>query len=124
MIGFFKALLGFGGQSITPREAIKRLEAGALLLDVREPHEFARGHAPHARSLPLSRLRDEGMPAIEAFVVPGRTTEILLICQSGVRSRMVQHRLAAHPQLRPINVAGGMAAWMRTGLPVARGSST
>lgn len=118
MIDFIKALFGIGGQGIGPREAVRRLDAGALLVDVREPHEFSAAHAPQARSIPLSRLRDEGMAAMQDIVPVGETREILIICQSGMRSRMALHALSRHPQFKPVNVDGGMTAWARSGLPI------
>lgn len=124
MIGFIQALFGIGGKGIGPREAVKRLDTGALLVDVREPHEFYVSHAPQAHSLPLSRLRDEGIAAIHALFPAGETREILLICQSGTRSRMARHALSRHPQFKSVNVDGGMTAWMRSGLPVTRTGNT
>lgn len=57
MIAFIKALLGLGGESVGPHEAVRRLNDGAVLIDVREPAEFSRARANAARSLPLGRSR-------------------------------------------------------------------
>ena len=48
MIGWLKGLFGGGGEDIGPQEAVRRINQGALLVDVREPDEFSRGHAPGA----------------------------------------------------------------------------
>ena len=92
------------------REALRRQAAGALLLDVREPDEWAAGHADGARHIPLGELaaRQRELP---------REREILLICRSGRRSAQAVGLLvqAGHPSAT--NVAGGMQAWARAGLP-------
>ncbi|HEX6418280.1 MAG TPA: rhodanese-like domain-containing protein [Acidimicrobiales bacterium] len=84
---------------------------GAVLLDVREPGEWASGHAPGAHHRPLSRFDPSGLPA-------GAT--VYVICRSGNRSAHVTRALAdAGVDAR--NVAGGMNAWVQAGLPVERG---
>ena len=70
MISLLKAMLGMGGESIGPREAVQRMNAGAVLVDVREPHEFDAGHAPQAKTLPLGRISAQGAVAIDALHLP------------------------------------------------------
>lgn len=119
MIALLKAMFGLGGKSISPQQALARMEQGAVLLDVREPHEFAAGHARHARSLPLSQIQTRGPAALDALKLPDDSREILLICQHGMRSRLAQSRLAPALQHPCLNVSGGMAAWTRARLPLA-----
>jgi len=85
---------------------------GALLLDVREDEEWAVGHAPEARHMPLSALDPAALPADAAIAV---------ICRSGARSGKAQVTLA-EAGLSVTNVAGGMLAWARDGLPVVTDS--
>ena len=117
MISLLKAMLGMGGESIGPREAVQRMNAGAVLVDVREPHEFDAGHAPQAKTLPLGRISAQGAVAIDALYLPQECCEVLLICQSGMRSRMARNALRSDARRRYVNVTGGMAAWMAAGLP-------
>jgi|SRR5690606_21946596 len=109
MIGLLKALLGMGGAQVGPREAVQRINRGAVLVDVREPGEFAAGHAADAVHLPLGRIRAQGAGALDACSVP-EGTEILLVCWSGMRSRIAQSSLAKDARRRYVNVDGGMAA--------------
>lgn len=82
-----------------------------LLVDVRTPSEFAAGHVPGARNIPLdeieSRLAELGDAQRDVYV----------ICQSGGRSARASVALAARG-LRPVNVTGGTGAWVSAGLPV------
>ena len=43
-------------QTISPAEAQRRIEAGAVLIDIRNPDEYARAHIPCARNLPLTQI--------------------------------------------------------------------
>lgn len=117
-----RTLLGFGGEQVDPNEAVRRIDQGARLIDVREPGEFSAGHAPGAIHVPLGRVRQNGVAALEAAGLPPDTREILLVCQSGMRSRLAQSVLlrGRHPARRYLNVRGGMAAWASAGLPVVR----
>lgn len=86
------------------------LAGGVTLIDVRTPEEFAAGHVPGAKNVPLdaigSRIDEVGVAGAEVYV----------ICQSGRRSLAASQTLAAKG-LKPINVLGGTAAWKAAGLP-------
>lgn len=98
---------------VTPLEARRRQQEGAVLVDVREPNEWARGHAPGARHVPLGQLanRQSELP---------RDREVLLICASGNRSKLAAELLGRAGHERASSVSGGTAAWARSGLPIER----
>lgn len=121
MIGWLKAVFGAGDEEVGPQEAVRRMNQGALLVDVREPGEFAGGHAPGALSVPLGRVRGQGAAAIDGLGPSADVQEILLVCHSGMRSRTARSALASDARRRYVNVSGGMAAWAAAGLPVLRG---
>ena len=91
-----------------------RLAAGGgVLLDVREPEEYAGGHLPGAVSLPQAEL------ASRLAAVP-RDRPVYLVCQGGFRSRRAAQFLLqqGYAPERVVNVAGGTAAWVAAGRPV------
>lgn len=96
--------------TVGPGEAKDLLDAGAVLLDVREPYEWAAGHAPQARHLPLGQLptRVERLPA---------DREVVVVCRSGNRSRHAAAMLLRSGR-QARNLHGGMRAWAAAGLPV------
>ena len=100
---------------LEPRDAEARRAAGAELVDVRTPVEFAAGHAQGARNVPLDRLD----PAALLKECGGRP--LVLMCQAGTRSRAACEKLAAAGFADALQVAGGYAAWERAGLAVVRG---
>ncbi|GAA1932873.1 hypothetical protein GCM10009716_45050 [Streptomyces sodiiphilus] len=101
---------------VAPAEAARRTEAGeAVLLDVREAHEWRAGHAPAAVHLPLSRLSTGA-----ALPKKAQGRPVVAVCRSGARSRQAA-RLLAGRGVAVTDVAGGMSAWSRAGLPVVDG---
>lgn len=84
-----------------------------LLVDVRTPGEFAGGHVPGAKNIPLDQVHAR----LAEFGAPG--DEVHLICQSGARSAHAGELLAAKG-LRALNVAGGTGTWRSYGYPLER----
>ncbi|MCK0176222.1 rhodanese-like domain-containing protein [Mycolicibacterium sp. F2034L] len=81
-----------------------------VLLDVREPDEWLRGHAPEATHVPMGE-------------VPGRVADLdtdaeyFVVCHGGGRSQRVAEYLVRNGY-RAVNVSGGMLAWVAAGRPV------
>ncbi len=88
--------------------------AGAVVIDVREPHEYLAGHVPGARPIPMARLSDH------ADALP-RGATVYVICASGNRSLAAADFLA-HMGIEAISVAGGTGAWARAGRQIILGS--
>jgi len=74
----------------------------ALLVDVREPGEFAREHIAGAQSLPLSAFDVSRLP---------RDRKIVLCCQSGARSTRALSQLQAAGFNDVAHLDGGLSAW-------------
>lgn len=100
---------------ISPQEALQRQQAGALLLDVREPYEHATGMAAGAVALPLGEL----LQRIQELA-PDKDTAILAICAHGPRSLRAAHALQQLGYAHVVSVAGGTARWMDEDLPVQK----
>jgi rhodanese-related sulfurtransferase len=85
-----------------------------LLVDVREPHEFAAGHIPGAVNLPLSSFD----PA-EIEAEPGQ--EVVFSCRSGSRTlkAIAAARAAGFPY--DAHYRGSMLEWVAMGEPVEAG---
>ena len=104
--------------TIDVTEADRRLRedpAGPVLLDVREPNEFVEVRAPGAVLLPTSVF----MARIGELPLD---RPLLVVCHVGGRSAAVVSYLIRAGRADVVNVAGGMDAWARAGLPVRRGA--
>ncbi|MFB0612496.1 rhodanese-like domain-containing protein [Aurantiacibacter poecillastricola] len=86
-------------------------DRAALVIDVREPGEFAVGHIPGAINLPLSRFDPHDLPDADG-------KRIVLNCAAGRRSALALRRCSGVPV--DTHLRGGMGAWNRAGLPVER----
>ena len=75
------------------------------VVDVREPDEFAAGHVPGARLLPLGEIEKRA-----AEVLPDKNQLILLYCRSGRRSALAAQKLAALGYTR-LKDFGGIMDW-------------
>jgi rhodanese-related sulfurtransferase len=95
--------------TVTPTEAKRLLDEGAMLVDVRGPDEHARERIPGATNHPLDRLTtldEQGRIAI-------------FHCRSGQRTAVHAARLAAATTCDAYIVEGGIEAWKKAGLPIA-----
>ena len=101
-------------REISPRDALQRQRAGAVLIDVREPYEHAAGMAVGAIALPRAQVAQR-----IAQVVPDRSAEILTICAHGQRSLMAAQVLQQLGYGNIASVTGGTARWIAEGLPMA-----
>ncbi len=86
-------------------------EKKGLLIDVREPEEYAKGHIPTARLLPLRTLLEnsEDLP---------RDRPIYLLCRSGRRSVRAMHFLLGLGFKEVFNLKGGILNWKAVGRPL------
>lgn len=95
-------------ENISPLEAKQKLDTGSMLIDVRESNEWKSGHAPGAKHIALGALENK------IKTIP-KELQIMVICQSGVRSKQAAKMLAAQG-FQVVNVSGGMSNWNRMNL--------
>lgn len=80
-------------------------EQSCLLIDVREPEEFAAFHLPGSVSLPLAELAQSGLQ------VPNRFTTVVTICARGYRSAEAAKQLIEAGVANVHSLEGGLQAW-------------
>ena len=87
----------------------------ALVIDVREPNEFAAGHVIGAKNLPLGRLDASG-----ADLAKKKERPVIVYCDGGERSAKALATLKKQGYTRVANLSGGLGAWQQAGLPVEK----
>jgi rhodanese-related sulfurtransferase len=92
---------------VSVADAVAKVGDGALLLDVRELHEWNAGHAPDALHIPLGELPLR-IGALD------RLRPIVVICRSGRRSDDAAGALKS-VGFDAYNITGGMQAWQGAG---------
>ena len=99
----------FGPQ--VPSVIASQVSPDTYLLDVREPDEWAAGHAPGAHHLPMMEV-----PARMAEVPTD--VEVVVVCRSGGRSGQVVSYLMGNGWDNVRNLDGGMQSWAASGRDV------
>ena len=89
---------------ISSAKARELVQAGATLLDVRTAGEFASGHLPAARNIPVGEI-GSNLPALGA-----KETPIIVYCASGTRSAMARAMLK-RKGFREVYNLGAMSRW-------------
>jgi len=98
-------------------EALEARPPGAVVLDVREPEEYAHGHVPGAINIAQADL------ASRLDEVP-RDRPVVTLCQAGMRSLRAAQFLVQMGIDQVVSVKGGTVAWTKAGKPVAFGDTS
>ena len=85
-----------------------------VLVDVREPVEFAEEHISGAQLIPLGELERR------LAEIP-RSASVVVMCRGGKRGADAQKKLLAHAYPSVVNLEGGILAWKSAGLPTECG---
>lgn len=102
---------------LSPTAVHERLAAGrAVLIDIREPDEFARHHIRGAQSHPLSSWE-------QAHLTVDPASDVIFTCRSGMRTAGACDRLAARATGDAYVLDGGLDAWAGAGLPIVANAS-
>lgn len=99
---------------VKPEQVLAELRAGDILLvDVREPAEFANERIHGALLHPLSTFEPKALPT------DGRR-RVIFQCGSGKRSRQALNAFMHETGVEAAHMAGGIAAWKTAGQPCIR----
>ena len=101
------------GASVGTLQATRLINDGAVVLDVREPAEYAVGHLANSRNIPVAEVaaRATELPAGKAVVV---------LCASGSRAARAAGALRKAGRADVFCLEGGLTGWQQAGLPVVR----
>ncbi len=106
------------GNAVTPGEATLLINReDAHILDVRTVEEFAGGHLPEAKNIPMAKLADR-IGELDSF----KSKPIILCCASGARSNSACSLLQKQGFEKLYNLTGGVDAWVGAGYPIKKGT--
>ena len=107
---------GANAGSLTAQGAVQLINRErAVVVDVREPEEFAAGHVTGAKNVPLGQLEQKLQAAVKNKSLP-----LLLVCATGARA---QRAVATAKKLgyeQAQAVAGGLKSWKDANLPLEK----
>jgi rhodanese-related sulfurtransferase len=104
-----------GATHVSIPDAVRLINKGALVVDVRKPEEFAAGHIVNARNVALEKLQ-QGDDAI------GKKKDkiLLTVCDTGSTAGRAAGLLRQAGYPNAFSIRGGLAGWRAENLPVVK----
>jgi rhodanese-related sulfurtransferase len=104
-----------GGQAVGPTDAVRLMNQGALLLDVRTQAEYDAGHIIDARHVPHEEVANAA-ETLKRF----KDKVIVTCCESGMRAGAAARTLRTQGFTKVVNLRGGLQAWRAENLPLVK----
>jgi len=102
--------------AVSPTDAVRLMNDGAVLVDVRSANQFKDGHIGGARNVPGDQIAS-GATALEKF----KDKTVIVCCESGVTSGAAARKLTELGFRQVYNLRGGLGAWRQDNLPTVKG---
>ncbi|HJS91046.1 MAG TPA: rhodanese-like domain-containing protein [Steroidobacteraceae bacterium] len=103
--------------AISPQDAIRLMNRGAVVIDLRPAEQYAAGHLAGARRMDGEQILQAG-DTLKKF-----KQKPLIVCdESGSLGGSAARRLKAQGFTQAFNLRGGLAAWRSDNLPLEKGS--
>ena len=98
---------------VSPSEAVRLInrEKG-VVIDVREPGEYAVAHVAGSRNVPLGRLE------VAPELPKNKALPVILVCATGKRAATAAKALAVKGYTKAVVLGGGIDAWKTANLPI------
>ena len=103
---------------VTTDEAKRMIEAGAHVIDVRQPEEWRRGHIPEAESVPLTGIYSFGKALKDLNL--RKDEDFIFVCAMGQRSASASEIALVAGLKKVYNLANGMNGWVARRYPIER----
>lgn len=106
---------GGRANSVGPSEAVRLMNREkAVVVDIREPAEYAAGHVTGSRNVPLAKI--EGAKELPT----NKALPVVVVCATGARAGRAVSTLRRLGHAEAVGLAGGLAAWREAGLPTEK----
>ncbi len=105
--------------NVEPQDAVRLINSDAVVIDLRSPEAFARGHIVNAKNMPY-----EDLPANTEKIAKYAKKVIVAVCDAGVTSSKVVDSLRKTGLENVYGLKGGINAWTQANLPLVTGKKT
>jgi rhodanese-related sulfurtransferase len=113
---FYEIRLRAGGVThVTAADAVRLINKGALVIDVRKPEDFQAGHIVNARNVALDRLQ-----ADEGAISKKKDRVLLAVCDNGGLSGKAASLLRKAGYPNAFSLKGGIGGWRADNLPLVK----
>jgi rhodanese-related sulfurtransferase len=115
-VAFYELRLRAGSaMQVSAADAVRLINRGGLVIDVRKPEEYAAGHIVNARNVALDSLQKGD------DVVKKQKDKILLtVCETGQTAGRAADLLRRAGYANVFNIRGGLATWRSENLPLVK----
>jgi rhodanese-related sulfurtransferase len=104
-----------GYSGVQPQEAIRLMNQGATVFDLRDPAAYAQGHITGAKPLTADQLANPA-ESLKKY----REKMLIVYCDSGSSASAAVRKLHAAGFTKVFNLRGGLNAWRADSLPLVR----
>ena len=108
-----------GMVNVDPQDAVRLINSDAVVIDLRSPEAFARGHIVNAKNMPYEDLQ-ANMDKIAKYA----KKVIVAVCDAGMTSTKVVDSLRKTGIENVYGLKGGINAWTQANLPLVTGKKT
>lgn len=104
-----------GATSIGPADAVRLVNQGGVVIDVRSADQYAKGHIIDARNVPSADLQSNA-----ESLRKWRDKPVIVCCDSGMTSAAAARQLRTLGFNKVLNLRGGLSAWQQENLPLVK----
>jgi rhodanese-related sulfurtransferase len=104
-----------GATHVSAADAVRLINKGALVIDVRKPEDFQAGHIVNARNIPVERVQ-QGDDAI----AKKKDKILLAVCADGAASGRAAGHLRKAGFENAFSLKGGLTGWRADNLPLVK----
>lgn len=108
-------LLSRSYSQISTSDAVKLINQGAIVIDVRKPDEFQAGHILNAKNVELETLESD-----PAAIKKRKNKAVLVVCDNGTKSARAANTLRKSGIDNVFSLKSGLSAWRGENLPLAK----
>jgi len=101
-----------GFTALSSAQAVRLINQGARVVDIRDREQFDAGHIVDAINIPAAELADHAEKKLKA------SKSIIVVCDTGTRSGQAVATLRRSGYEKAFNLQGGLATWRNENLPV------
>ncbi len=108
-------LRSHGATHVTAADAVRLINKGALVIDVRKPEEFENGHIVNARNVPFDRVQQD-----DDAIKKQKNKILLAVCADGASSGRAAGHLRKAGYENAFSLKGGLTGWRADNLPLVK----
>jgi thiosulfate/3-mercaptopyruvate sulfurtransferase len=106
-----------GSAAIGPQDAVRLVNSGAAVVDLRDAAAYEAGHIIDARSIPAAQIGEKA-ETLKKF----KEKPVVLYCDNGFASASAVKALRAQGFTKVVALRGGLQGWLQENLPVVKGA--